>query len=100
MGPHRPLPARLDEVPSSKKQVDNWAAQAKAERGAGNAYLTPLLVAVAVMIALAAVWVQLSVLRPVDDPLGRLAGPRRRSPSLQTLGMFGKLVRRHHGYKA
>lgn len=84
---------------ASKKQVDNWAAQAKAERGAGNAYLTPLLITVAVMIALAAVWVQLSVL--VQSTILWVAWPVLGTIAvLQTLGMFGKLVRRHHGYKA
>lgn len=84
---------------ASKKQVDNWAAQAKAERGAGNAYLTPLLITVAVMLALAAVWVQLSVL--VQSTVLWVAWPVLGTIAvLQTLGMFGKLVRRHHGYKA
>lgn len=84
---------------ASKKQVDNWAAQAKAERGAGNAYLTPLLITVAVMLALAAVWVQLSVL--VQSTILWVAWPVLGTIAvLQTLGMFGKLVRRHHGYKA
>lgn len=84
---------------ASKKQVDNWAAQAKAERGAGNAYLTPLLITVAVMIALAAVWVQLSVL--VQSTILWVAWPVLGTIAVaQTLGMFGKLVRRHHGYKA
>lgn len=84
---------------ASKKQVDNWAAQAKAERGAGNAYLTPLLITVAVMIALAAVWVQLSVL--IQSTILWVAWPVLGTIAVaQTLGMFGKLVRRHHGYKA
>lgn len=84
---------------ASKKQVDNWAAQAKAERGAGNAYLTPLLITVAVMIALAAVWVQLSIV--VQSTILWVAWPVLGTIAVaQTLGMFGKLVRRHHGYKA
>ena len=84
---------------ASKKQVDNWAAQAKAERGAGNAYLTPLLITVAVMIALAAVWVQLSIV--VQSTVLWVAWPLLGTIAvLQTLGMFGKLVRRHHGYQA
>ncbi|WPF82548.1 glycosyltransferase family 2 protein [Sanguibacter sp. 4.1] len=84
---------------ASKKQVDNWAAQAKAERGAGNAYLTPLLITVAVMIALAAVWVQLSIV--VQSTILWVAWPVLGTIAvLQTLGMFGKLVRRHHGYQA
>ena len=84
---------------ASKKQVDNWAAQAKAERGAGNAYLTPLFITVAVMIALAAVWVQLSIV--VQSTVLWVAWPLLGTIAvLQTLGMFGKLVRRHHGYQA
>jgi poly-beta-1,6-N-acetyl-D-glucosamine synthase len=82
----------------SRKKVDNWAMQAKAERGGGLGHWTPLIVLIAVAIALAVVWV--------------LSGPVVQSTILwigwpivgvvtvlQTLLMFTKLVRRHHGYK-
>ncbi|AWB96033.1 glycosyltransferase family 2 protein [Agromyces badenianii] len=83
---------------ASKKQVDNWAAQAKAERGSGHAYLAPLLIVLAAVIAMVAIWTQLtpvvqsSVLWAGWPVLGTIT-------VLQTVGMFSKLVRRHHGYK-
>ena len=39
---HRPLAIKKVRFPDGK--VDNWAEQAKAERGSGNSYLTPLIV--------------------------------------------------------
>ncbi|MET4157249.1 glycosyltransferase [Agromyces sp. PvR057] len=83
---------------ASKKQVDNWAAQAKAERGSGHAYLAPLLIALAAVIAMVAIWTQLS---PVVQSSILWAGWPVLGiiTVLQTLSMFGKLVRRHHGYK-
>ncbi|MCK8608268.1 glycosyltransferase [Agromyces sp. C10] len=82
----------------SKKQVDNWAEQAKAERGSGHAYLAPLLLAIGAVVAAVAVWFQLtpvvqsSILWAGWPVLGTIT-------VLQTLAMFSKLVRRHHGYR-
>jgi cellulose synthase/poly-beta-1,6-N-acetylglucosamine synthase-like glycosyltransferase len=83
----------------SRKQVDNWAAQAKAERGGGGfGYLAPFLVLALVVIAIMFGWFQLdlawksyilAVLWPV---LGVITG-------LQTVGMVAKLFRRYRGYK-
>ncbi|MBC7724482.1 MAG: glycosyltransferase family 2 protein [Burkholderiaceae bacterium] len=82
----------------SRKQVDNWAAQAKAERGSGNAYLIPVLV---VLIAAAAIvfgWFQLSAAAQSDilwvgwPILGAIT-------TLQTIGMVVKLARRQRGYR-
>ncbi|WP_157415317.1 glycosyltransferase family 2 protein [Agromyces allii] len=83
---------------ASKKQVDNWAAQAKAERGSGHAYLAPLLIALAAVIAMVAIWTQLSPV--VQSSILWVGWPVLGTITvLQTLSMFGKLVRRHHGYK-
>ncbi|MFF2371059.1 glycosyltransferase family 2 protein [Agromyces sp. NPDC058110] len=83
---------------ASKKQVDNWAAQAKAERGSGHAYLAPLLIALAAVIAMVAIWTQLSPV--VQSSILWVGWPVLGIITvLQTLSMFGKLVRRHHGYK-
>ncbi|MEB0222580.1 hypothetical protein, partial [Pseudomonas sp. AB12(2023)] len=43
---------------ASNKQVDNWAEQAKAERGSGNAFLFPLIFATAFFAALVFIWLQ------------------------------------------
>lgn len=82
---------------ASHKQVDNWAEQAKAERGSGNAHLTPLL-GVAVVFGLAVVvWFQLSSVTQSTilwfgwPVLGTIT-------VLQTVVMIGKVFRRHQGY--
>jgi biofilm PGA synthesis N-glycosyltransferase PgaC len=83
---------------ASNKQVDNWAAQAKAERGSGNAYIVPLLVALAAFAASIFIWLQLpavaqSTVLWIGWPiLGVIT-------VLQTLTMFATLVRRHRGYR-
>ncbi|MDM4763129.1 glycosyltransferase family 2 protein [Galbitalea sp. SE-J8] len=82
----------------SRQRVDNWAAQAKAERGAGNSHLVPFIVLVLVVIALMFGWFQLSVdwksyiLAVVWPILGVITG-------VQTVGMVLKLFRRYRGYK-
>jgi cellulose synthase/poly-beta-1,6-N-acetylglucosamine synthase-like glycosyltransferase len=83
---------------ASRKQVDNWAAQAKAERGAGHAYLTPLLVVLGVIVAMVAIWTQLSPV--VQSSILWVGWPVLGIITVvQSLTMFGSLVRRHHGYK-
>ncbi len=83
----------------SKKKVDNWAMQAKAERGGASVgHWMPLILLVAVLAAMAVVW--------------NLIGPLAQSSILwvgwpivgvvtvlQTLLMFSKLVRRQNGYQ-
>jgi biofilm PGA synthesis N-glycosyltransferase PgaC len=82
----------------SRKQTDNWAAQAKAERGSGNGYLAPVILAVLIMIALVVGWFLLPVVAQssilwVGWPiLGTIT-------ALQTVSMFFKLIRRHRGYR-
>lgn len=82
----------------SRKKVDNWAMQAKAERGGGLGHWVPLLVLVAAAVALAVIWmlvgstVQSSILWIGWPIVGVVT-------VLQTLMMFSKLVRRQHGFK-
>lgn len=83
----------------SKKKVDNWAMQAKAERGGGSfGHWVPLVMLVIVMIAMAIIWnllgpvVQSSILWVGWPIVGVVT-------VLQTLLMFTKLFRRHQGYQ-
>lgn len=82
----------------SRKQTDNWAEQAKAERGSGNAYLTPVILVVLVMIAASIGWfllpvvVQSSILWVGWPILGVIT-------AIQTLTMTASLLRRHRGYR-
>ncbi len=82
----------------SKKKVDNWAMQAKAEKGGGNGHWVPLVVAIAVLVALAVIWMLLgpvaqSTILWIGWPIVGVV------TVLQTLMMFTKLIRRQHGYK-
>ena len=82
----------------SKKKVDNWAMQAKAEKGGGNGHWVPLIVAVAVVVAVAVIWMMLgpvaqSTILWIGWPIVGVV------TVLQTLMMFTKLIRRQHGYK-
>ena len=82
----------------SRKQVDNWAAQAKAERGSGNAWIAPAVIAVLVMAVLVLGWfllpvvVQSSILWVGWPILGVIT-------ATQTVGMLFKLLRRQRGYR-
>lgn len=83
---------------ASNKKVDNWAEQAKAERGSGNAYLVPLMVAVAFTAALVFIWLQLPIM--VQSAILWVGWPILGVTTvLQTLTMFFTLIKRHHGYK-
>jgi len=82
----------------SRKKVDNWAMQAKAERGSGVGHWTPLIVAIAVVIAIVVAWnlipieLQSAILWVGWPVLGVIT-------VLQTLTMFMRLIRRQHGFK-
>ena len=82
----------------SRKKVDNWAMQAKAERGGGLGHWTPLVLLVAAVIAMAFIW---SMLGPVvQSTILWIGWPIVGVVTvLQTLMMFTKLARRQHGYK-
>jgi hypothetical protein len=83
---------------ASRKQVDNWAEQAKAERGSGNAYLVPLIGLLATVAALTFVWFQLST--DVQSLILWVCWPILGVITvLQTLGMFFSVIRRHRGYR-
>jgi biofilm PGA synthesis N-glycosyltransferase PgaC len=82
----------------SRKKVDNWAMQAKAERGAGLGHWTPLIIGVAVVVALVVIWNLLST--TIQSTILWIGWPIVGVVTvLQTLLMFSKLVRRQHGFK-
>jgi cellulose synthase/poly-beta-1,6-N-acetylglucosamine synthase-like glycosyltransferase len=82
----------------SRKKVDNWAMQAKAERGAGIGHWTPMFIAIGVVAAVAISWqlipitLQSGILAVGWPVLGVIT-------VLQTLSMFMRLLRRQHGFK-
>jgi poly-beta-1,6-N-acetyl-D-glucosamine synthase len=82
----------------SRKKVDNWAMQAKAERGGGLGHWTPFIVLIGVLIALAIIWTMLGPV--VQSSILWIGWPIVGVVTvLQTLLMFSKLIRRYHGYK-
>lgn len=84
---------------ASRAQTDNWAAQARAERGAGQSYLAPLAVLFVIVAVMAAIWMQLPIGAKSDilafgwPILGIIT-------ILQTGWMMTKVLRRYKGYKA
>jgi len=82
----------------SRKKVDNWAMQAKAERGSGFGHWTPLIVVIIVVIAAAIIW---SMLGPVvQSTILWIGWPIVGVVTvLQTVSMIFKLMRRQHGFK-
>lgn len=82
----------------SRKQVDNWAAQAKAERGSGSAFVAPAIIAVLAMAVLVLGWfllpvvIQSSILWIGWPILGVIT-------AIQTLSMIFQLFRRQRGYR-
>jgi poly-beta-1,6-N-acetyl-D-glucosamine synthase len=83
----------------SKKKVDNWAMQAKAESGGGSiGHWMPLVILAAVLLAMAVVW---NIIGPVaQSSILWIGWPIVGVVTvLQTLLMFSKLVRRQNGYK-
>lgn len=82
----------------SKVKVDNWAEQAKAERGSGNAFLTPLIILGISFLVLGYTWFQLPVL--IQSSILWLGWPVLYVVTIaQTVVMAGKLFRRQRGYK-
>lgn len=83
----------------SRQQTDNWAAQAKAERGKGVAWLYPFVAFVFIFVVCAAIWVQLPISLRSDilsvcwPILGVIT-------VLQTAWMILKAMRRYRGFKA
>jgi cellulose synthase/poly-beta-1,6-N-acetylglucosamine synthase-like glycosyltransferase len=83
----------------SRKKVDNWALQARAETGGGSAHWAPFLL---VAIALAGIAVAWTLLGPsLQSGVLAVGWPLLGVVTvLQTVSMLFKLVRRHQGYKA
>lgn len=82
----------------SRTKVDNWAMQAKAERGSGSGHWMPLILLVVVVAALAVVW---TLLGPVTQSAILWVGwPIVGVVTVaQTVLMIFKLLRRNQGYK-
>ena len=82
----------------SRKKVDNWAMQAKAERGGGSiGHWTPLIILLIVAVAVAVIWSMLddmtqSAILWVGWPIVGVV------TVLQTATMAFKLFRRHQGF--
>jgi cellulose synthase/poly-beta-1,6-N-acetylglucosamine synthase-like glycosyltransferase len=82
----------------SRTQTDNWANQAKAERGRGSAYLMPLVTIVLIFGALIFTWFQLPIL--VQTSILWIGWPFLYIVTiLQTAWMIKKLLRRQRNYK-
>lgn len=80
-----------------KAQTDNWAAQAKAERGRGMAFLTPVLVGVGVVSGAMYAWFQQSA--AIQSAILSLGWPILYITTIaMTLIMVRKALRRHHGF--
>ena len=78
-------------------QTDNWAAQAKAERGSGSAYLMPVVVFVVISAGLAFAWLQLPV--ALQSGILSIGWPVLYITTMvQTAFMLRKTLRNHHGY--
>jgi biofilm PGA synthesis N-glycosyltransferase PgaC len=81
------------------QQTDNWAAQAKAERGKGSSYLYPYLALLIFYVTFMAIWLQLPVVLRSD--LLSIGWPILGVITvLQTAWMAVKVLRRYRGYKA
>ncbi|MBA8793772.1 cellulose synthase/poly-beta-1,6-N-acetylglucosamine synthase-like glycosyltransferase [Friedmanniella endophytica] len=82
----------------SKVKTDNWAEQAKAERGSGNSYLMPLVILLVSFVALAITWLQMPTV--VQSTVLWLGWPVLYVVTIaQTVVMAAKLFRRQHGYR-
>ncbi|BDV29754.1 glycosyltransferase family 2 protein [Microbacterium terricola] len=82
----------------SRKKVDNWALQAKAEKGGGSAHWMPFVILAVVIAAVAFVW---SLLGPVvQSTILWIGWPIVGAVTiLQTIAMLFRLLRRYQGYK-
>lgn len=84
----------------SRQQTDNWAAQAKAERGKGIAWLYPFLAFGAVFAVAAVVWTMLLSIPLRSDILAVCWPILGVITVLQTAWMIIKAMRRYRGFKA
>ena len=82
----------------SRVQSDNWAEQAKSERGSGNSHLVPLVVLAVSFVVLGWTWFQLPVL--IQSSILWLGWPVLYVVTIaQTVVMAAKLFRRQRGYR-
>lgn len=84
----------------SRQQTDNWAAQAKAERGKGVAWMYPFLAFLVVFAVFFAVWSQLLSIELRSDILAVSWPVLGVITVLQTAWMIIKSLKRYRGFKA
>lgn len=83
----------------SHQQTDNWAAQAKAERGKGTAWLYPYVVLVGFLTVCTVAWLQLPI--QVRSDILSVGWPILGVVTLlQTAWMALKILKPHRGFKA
>lgn len=83
----------------SRQEVDNWGAQAAAERGGGtNAHLQPLLYLAVFLVAIVITWTQLPLLAK-EVALWLLWPALTVLAAIQTVAMGYRLLRRHRGFR-
>ncbi|WP_411374082.1 glycosyltransferase family 2 protein [Arthrobacter sp. MPF02] len=78
-------------------QTDNWAAQARAERGAGSAYLMPAIVLAVISGGVIFAWLQMSV--DLRSAILSIGWPVLYITTMvQTVFMLRKALRGHRGF--
>jgi cellulose synthase/poly-beta-1,6-N-acetylglucosamine synthase-like glycosyltransferase len=78
-------------------QTDNWAAQARAERGAGSAHVMPAVVFAIISVGLIGAWQQQTV--DVQSAILSMGWPVLYITTMvQTAFMLRKALRRHRGF--
>ncbi|MFC4784180.1 glycosyltransferase family 2 protein [Nocardioides sp. MAHUQ-72] len=83
----------------SRQQTDNWAAQAKAERGKGIAWLYPFVALVLFFVAAGVAWAQVPIQTQSD--ILAIGWPILGVITIaQTAWMLLKSMRRYRGYQA
>ncbi|MCD4525291.1 glycosyltransferase family 2 protein [Nocardioides sp. cx-173] len=83
----------------SRQQTDNWAAQAKAERGKGIAWMYPFVGFALIFVVAAVGWVQLPI-QQQSDLLAAAWPVLGMITVLQTVWMLIKGSKSYRGYKA
>jgi biofilm PGA synthesis N-glycosyltransferase PgaC len=82
----------------SSRQTDNWAAQARAERGAGYAFLMPAVVALIIGAGMVYAWTQMPV--DLQSAILSIGWPVLYITTMvQTAFMLRKALRRHRGFR-